>query len=94
MPILLRQEVACGYFNNVSLGDINPLQRFYESKEREFVMYKIIYLTDSYDCETCGCNYAEGYQIYKDDELVVDKSPVAHCMTGLTSIILMLHLRF
>ena len=46
-------------------------------------MYKIIYLTDSYDCETCGCNYAEGYQIYKDDELVVDKSPVAHCYAGI-----------
>ena len=45
-------------------------------------MYKIIYLTDSYDCETCGCNYAEGYQIYKDDDLVVDKSPVAHCYDG------------
>ena len=46
-------------------------------------MYKIIYLTDSYDCETCGCNYAEGYQIYKTDELVVDKSPVAHCYDGI-----------
>lgn len=35
---------------------------------------------DSYDnCETCGPSYAEGARVYVDGNLVIDKSPVAHC---------------
>ena len=45
-------------------------------------MYRIEFMYDSYDCETCGGDYAEGYQIYKDGVMVVDKHPVAHCYDG------------
>lgn len=41
--------------------------------------YKIVYLNDWHNCEVCGSSYAEGYQIYKDGVLVVDKSPIADC---------------
>lgn len=44
--------------------------------------YKILYLYDEWYCETCGPNYASGYHIYKDDVLVVDKSPSAHCYSS------------
>jgi len=41
--------------------------------------YKIEYMQDDHDCETCGWCCAEGYKIYKNGVLVLDKSPVAHC---------------
>lgn len=44
--------------------------------------YKIKYLVDEHDCDTCGWSSAEGYIIYKDGVVVVDKSPVAHCFGG------------
>lgn len=31
--------------------------------------YEIKTIHDDYDCETCGASYAEGYQIYRDDEM-------------------------
>lgn len=44
--------------------------------------YKIEYLYDEHDCDTCGCSWAEGYKIYKDDVLVIDKSPSAYCYSS------------
>lgn len=44
--------------------------------------YEIVYMEDSWDCETCGSDYASGYQIFCDDVLVVDKQPIAHCYNG------------
>ena len=44
--------------------------------------YKIEYLYDEHDCDTCGYSYAEGYKIYKDDVLVIDKSPSAYCYSS------------
>jgi len=45
-------------------------------------MYKITWLEDSHDCEMCGTDYAAGYVIYKNDVLVIDKTPFAHCFDG------------
>lgn len=45
-------------------------------------MYKIIWLEDSHPCETCGSNYAAGYVIEKDGQIIVAKTPVAHCFSG------------
>lgn len=42
-------------------------------------MYKIELSWDDHDCETCGGDYAHGYKIYKNNVLVVDKSPYAYC---------------
>jgi len=44
--------------------------------------YEIVYMEDSWDCETCGSDYASGYQIFLDDVLVVDKHPIAYCYNG------------
>ena len=44
--------------------------------------YKVYHLVDTYDCETCGLDWAEGYIIEKDGKVVVDKTPVAHCYDG------------
>lgn len=41
--------------------------------------YTIVWLEDHHECETCGYSYAQGYKIYKDDKLVVDKEPIALC---------------
>lgn len=45
--------------------------------------YKIVWLEDQHECETCGYSYAQGYKIYKDDILVVDKEPGASCFNSL-----------
>jgi hypothetical protein len=44
--------------------------------------YTIEELYDDYDCETCGGSYAQGYIIKKDDVVIVDKTPSAHCFGG------------
>jgi hypothetical protein len=44
--------------------------------------YEIKTIHDDYDCETCGASYAEGYQIYRDGELIHEMKPVAHCFGG------------
>lgn len=41
--------------------------------------YKIVWLEDQHECETCGYSYAQGYKIYKDEILVIDKTPISHC---------------
>jgi hypothetical protein len=46
------------------------------------VKYEIKTIHDDYDCETCGASFAEGYQIYRDGELVHEMKPVAHCFGG------------
>lgn len=44
--------------------------------------YEIKTIHDDYDCETCGASFAEGYQIYREGELVHEMKPVAHCFGG------------
>ena len=41
--------------------------------------YEIKTIYYYYDCETCGASFAEGYQIYRDVELVHEMKPVTHC---------------
>ena len=43
---------------------------------------KVITLTDSWDCETCGFSDAYGAQVYFDDILAIDMTPTAHCYGG------------
>jgi hypothetical protein len=38
--------------------------------------------TDSHDCETCGCSFADGARIYVDGELKADLVPSAYCFDG------------
>lgn len=51
-------------------------------KDSEPVEYQVTYLQDTYDCETCGSSYADGYEIRKNGELVYTMKPVAHCYGG------------
>ena len=44
--------------------------------------YKIEYIEDSYECDDCGTSFASGYKIYKNGELVINKTPVAVCYGG------------
>lgn len=41
--------------------------------------YTIVWLEDQHECETCGYSYAQGYKIYKDEKLMIDKEPLSHC---------------
>lgn len=36
-------------------------------------------LIDTHDCETCGCSWAEGGQVYIDGKLVFERVPRAYC---------------
>jgi hypothetical protein len=36
-------------------------------------------LTDSHDCETCGCSWAEGGVVYVDGVEVLVRKPSAYC---------------
>ena len=40
---------------------------------------KIIRLYDDSDCETCGGSYAEGFEVFIDEEPFGDYMPRAHC---------------
>ena len=40
---------------------------------------KIVELFDESDCETCGSSYAQGYNVYADEELILSYIPSAHC---------------
>lgn len=42
-------------------------------------MYTVIELEDSHECETCGGDWASGYQIYKDSVLMKERKPYAYC---------------
>lgn len=42
-------------------------------------VYKVQYLEDSIDCETCGSSFATGYIIECPDGEIIDRSPTAHC---------------
>lgn len=44
--------------------------------------YKIVLLADYHDCETCGYSYNSGYVIYKNETVLIDKTPFAHCYDG------------
>lgn len=43
---------------------------------------KIEWLSDSYECETCGYSYADGARVYIDGIIALDLKPVAHCFGG------------
>lgn len=43
---------------------------------------KIKWLTDVYDCETCGASWAEGAKVTIDGTQFGDFSPLAHCYDG------------
>lgn len=43
---------------------------------------KVKYTFDEHDCETCGSSWADGADIYFDDELVYQFVPIAHCYNG------------
>lgn len=45
-------------------------------------MFEIVFMEDNHNCETCGSDYALGYVIKKDGEIVIDKTPVAACYDG------------
>jgi len=34
------------------------------------------------DCELCGPSYAQGANVYFDDELKLELTPFAHCFDG------------
>lgn len=40
--------------------------------------------SDYYDCETCGIDYADGAEIFINDEPLVNITPVAHCYDGVS----------
>lgn len=44
--------------------------------------YAVKTIYDDYDCEDCGSSYAEGFEIYRGNELVHTMKPVAHCLGG------------
>lgn len=39
-------------------------------------------LYDEYDCDTCGCSFAEGAIVMFDGEEVISMMPQAHCYSG------------
>jgi hypothetical protein len=38
--------------------------------------------SDTYDCETCGTSWADGFKIFFDGKLAIELKPVAHCCGG------------
>jgi len=43
---------------------------------------KISTTQDTYDCDLCGMDWADGGKIYIDGELIDEVEPVAHCFGG------------
>lgn len=43
---------------------------------------RIEWLSDTWDCETCGMSFAEGARVYVDGKLSLDLPPSAHCFGG------------
>lgn len=39
-------------------------------------------ISDSTDCETCGCSFADGARVHFDGRLVLELAPVADCFGG------------
>lgn len=39
-------------------------------------------LEDSYECESCGSNWSQGYRVHLGDEVILEMEPVAHCFEG------------
>lgn len=39
-------------------------------------------LSDMFECDTCGCSYADGWSVEKDGKPWFDMKPVAHCLGG------------
>lgn len=49
-----------------------------------FNVIEIEKLTDSYDCETCGGDYAYGAIVRLDGKEIIHLVPVAHCYNGVS----------
>ena len=47
-------------------------------------LVQIKWLTDYHDCETCGTSYAEGAEVYVEENLVIAMVPSAHCFEGIS----------
>jgi hypothetical protein len=47
-------------------------------------LIEIEWLSDVYDCETCGSDWADGAIVKFDGEVVIDMTPVAHCYDGVS----------
>lgn len=43
---------------------------------------RIEWLDDSFECDTCGYNYAHGARVYFDETLELDLEPHAACWDG------------
>jgi hypothetical protein len=43
---------------------------------------EVVTTVDTYDCETCGMNYATGGKVYVDGKLILEKVASAHCFDG------------
>jgi hypothetical protein len=50
----------------------------------EYAMTRILVekITDSSDCDTCGCSFADGARVHFDGQLVLELLPVADCDGG------------
>lgn len=42
----------------------------------------IKWLSDDFDCDTCGCIYADGAVVFINGEEALDLAPVAACFGG------------
>lgn len=43
---------------------------------------EVVTTEDTYDCETCGMDYATGGKVYVDGKLILEKEASAHCYSG------------
>lgn len=43
---------------------------------------RIEWLSDVWNCETCGSNYADGANVFIDDQLALELKPLAACFGG------------
>ena len=43
---------------------------------------KIEWLSDVYDCDTCGTSWASGANVFINGNLELELTPVAHCYGG------------
>lgn len=41
--------------------------------------FKVEYTFDRYECDDCGTSWGDGVTVYKDDVVIYEQEPVAHC---------------
>ena len=44
--------------------------------------FRIEKTSDECYCETCGTSYADGFNVYQDDKLIIELIPHADCYGG------------